>query len=250
MGGSHIKSGLDPKFIENSKNIAFPGETYFDTFHKLKYLVQKSKNSISTVICGFGHNNICGLNDDKYVKEAMSIEYLERIYPIIPYKTLKHFDVNKKGYLKTIIRKMCLYPKTSHEAFIGNGFNGRKPALELSKVNERIKHHYYAQDTVRPVSERDIQYLDSLVSFTAKQNINLVVVNIPQHKEYYSAVPAPIKKRYQKIESRLKENNVRILDLLKLDLEDSEYSNHDHLSNKGAAIVSSIVSDSLNQWGL
>ncbi len=249
MGGSHIKSGLNPKYIANAKNIATPGETYFDTFYKLKYLVNNPNNDIATVVFGFGHNNICGLNDDKYSKESMSIEYLGRTYPIIPFKVLNSVGVNKITYLKTIIRKMCLYPSVKHEGFIGKGFNGRLPNLSRSDVAKRVDYHYYSEGTVRRESERDIKYLDSIINFAGINNVELVAVNIPQRKEYYSAIPERLKRKYKEIRISLIERDIRLIDLLEMELDSSSFANHDHLSNEGAKIVSKIVSDSLSLWG-
>lgn len=248
MGGSHIKSGLNPKYIDDSQNIALPGETYFDTYYKLKYLVSNSSNHISKVLFGFGYNNICGLNDDKYVEEAMSIEYLERIYPIISYDILNTVGVNKIGYLKTIIGKMCLYPSLVHDGFIGEGFHGRSPNLMKSDAAKRVKHHYYKEDEIREESRRDIRYLDSIISFASRHDIEVVAVNIPQRKEYYSAVPQSLKQKYSEVRSSLIEKNIRIIDLLKMELDSSSFANHDHLSSEGAKIVSEIVSDSLAHW--
>jgi len=248
MGGSHIKSGLNPIYMVNAKNVATPGETYFDTFHKLKYLVNNPNNDISKVVFGFGHNNICGLNDDKYIKESMSIEYLGRTYPIIPFNELNSVGVNKIGYLKTIIRKMCLYPSVKHEGFMGKGFKGRLPNLSMSDVGKRVNYHYYEEGAVRRESERDIKYLDSIINFAGLNNIELVAVNIPQRKEYYSAIPERIKRRYEEIRISLIERDIRLIDLLEMELDSSSFANHDHLSKEGAKIISKIVSDSLSLW--
>ena len=248
MGGSHINSGLNPKYIANSQNLAASGETYFDTFYKLKYFVNNPNNHITKVVFGFGHNNICGLNDDKYIKEAMSIDYLGRTYPIIPFNVLNRVGVNKIGYLKTIIRKMCLYPRVKHEGFVGKGFNGRLPNLSMSDAAKRVEWHYYVNGTVRRESERDIKYLDSIINFAGINNVELVALNIPQRKEYYSAIPESIKRKYKEIRMSLIERDIRMIDLLEMELDSSSFANHDHLSNEGAEIISKIVSDSLSIW--
>jgi len=248
MGGSHINSGLNPIYISNSQNLATSGETYFDTFYKLKYLVNNPNNDIATVVFGFGYNNICGLNDDKYIKEPMSIKYIGRNYPIIPFNVFNSIGVNKIGYLKTIIRKMCLYPRVKHEEFLGKGFNYRLPNLSKSDAVKRVQWHYYLNDKVRKESERDIKYLDSIINFASVNNIKLIALNIPQREEYYSAIPEVIKRKYNEIRKSLIERDIRLIDLLEMELDSSSFANHDHLSDKGAKIISKIVSDSLSSW--
>ena len=248
MGGSHINSGLNPIYISNSQNLATSGETYFDTFYKLKYLVNNPNNDIATVVFGFGYNNICVLNDDKYIKEPMSIKYIGLNYPIIPFNVFNSIGVNKIGYLKTIIRKMCLYPRVKHEEFLGKGFNYRLPNLSKSDAVKRVQWHYYLNDKVRKESERDIKYLDSIINFASINNIELIALNIPQRKEYYSAIPEVIKRKYNEIRKSLIERDIRLIDLLEMELDSSSFANHDHLSDKGAKIISKIVSDSLSSW--
>ena len=250
MGGSHINSGLNPLYIANSKNLATSGETYFDTFYKLKYLVKNPNNDIATVVFGFGYNNICGLNDDKYLKEAMSIKYIGRNYSIIPFNVLNSVGINKIGYLKTIIRRMCLYPSVIDEEFLGKGFNYRLPNLSMSDAAKRVKWHYYLNDKVRRESERDIKYLDSIINFANNNNIELIALNIPQRKEYYSAIPEDIKRKYNEIRKSLIKRDIRLIDLLEMELDSSSFANHDHLSYKGAKTISKIVSDSLSGWNL
>ena len=71
----------------------------------------------------------------------------------------------------------------------------------------------------------------------------MYLLTTPLHKEYINKVPEIFKKKYHKI---INENKLDLIDLQYLELNDSCYAyDGDHVTNKGANIVSIKLKNSL-----
>ncbi len=245
MGGSHIKSGLDPNIIRNSKNIAQGAENYFLTYFKLKDILSNSLNNITDVVIALDYQNLSSINDIKFYNDNYVYEFLKRSYAITPYKKLNRLPLNMHAYIKTMIRYKLLYPSKKHKRYCGSGFNPRKPNLKSDNFQKRYEH-YYNQNPKSKISLSSIEYLDSIIQITDNHNINLIVINIPQEKKFYDSTPKSIVSKYQEITSALKYKGIKYFDFSKLEVENNDFANLDHLSKQGATKISKILDGYLN----
>ncbi len=237
IGESHVKSGINPELIPDSRNIAQPAESILLTFHKLKKVHQLAPEKIKTFILGIGHNTFSAFNDGKFKHKQFSYEFMRRAYPLMTVNELSDCQPDWKAYLKTIIKQMLLYPRKKHDTYLG-GFVPNNKKMNERKIKSHVDRHYYDSDgKLFPVSHASVSYLDSVIYYCINNDLDLILIYIPQHKDYVEKIPENIKSQFQKVKSDLSDRNVTFFDFHERFLENDYFANADHLNSKGADIV-------------
>ena len=247
MGESHVRCGLDPRFIEGSVNVAQPAETIFLTYHKLKKIMTKCEGQFDQVLIGIGHNTVSGINDIKYYDDEYAYEFHLRSYPLMGRSKLREVQSDWRTYLKVMLKQMLLYPHYDHDTYVG-GFFPRASNFENSTAEEQITKHYYddAGDAYA-ISDQSVNYLDSVIQYCALMSIDLSFIYMPHHQDYLDALPAHVVKGFEGVMMKIGEHDVDLIDLRGLELNDEDYANHDHLSARGAELASRFVDTHLKK---
>ncbi len=233
IGESHIRSGLNPEWMEDAANIAQPAENIFLTFHKLKRYIQLHPKT-QAVILGIGHNTFSGFNDTKFRDAHFAHEFMNRAYAIIPIRALESVGPDWRIYTKTYIKNMLLYPRKKHDAFIGRYHPIIQDARQ-QEVDIFIQRHYYKNDTtLYPISDISIQYLDSVIYYCQEKNIELSTVYIPQQEAYVALIPEIYQEQFNTTKQHLNHLNIPLYDFHQERLDESYFANFDHLNHKGA----------------
>ena len=249
MGESHVRAGLDPKFIDGSVNVAQPAETTFLTYHKLKKIIEKTNKQFERVLLGIGHNTISGINDIKYTDDQYAYEFILRSYTLMGREKLKEVSYDWRTYIKVILKQMLLFPHANHDTYIGDFFP-RVANFENSTAETQINKHYYdAHDKRFPISDQSITYLDSIIDFCASNSIDLTLIYMPHHEDYLEALPDDVVSRFDRMIANIELSGARWIDLRNLKIADSDFANHDHLSAAGAERVSRHINSELSKEG-
>ncbi|MBU2019696.1 MAG: hypothetical protein KJ941_08625, partial [Bacteroidetes bacterium] len=233
LGDSRIMTAVNPQLIPNSINIAENSESYFISYFKLKRLLNQ-KNELKTIIIGFSYPSFSAYMDRLFDGDMATGDILNRIYPIVSISDFKNFDLDVDKYRQVYFKNMFVYPHLDHNKFIGS-FTPLKPGIENTNIESTLKRHYYRQDSIFVgISDLNRNYLDSIIELTRKENIDLVLVNIPLHKDYLEKIPQPIVDYYEKTKAELLNKRVKILDYGQLKFENNCFKDHNHLSIIGA----------------
>ncbi len=234
VGDSHVMCGINPKILGNASNVAQYKEIYFESYFKLKKLLEKQQG-LKTVILGCTPHNFSAFNDKKLVKEGTATVHFERYYAMVNYQDWQEIDHNIKKKRLTYFKKIFLLPSLKHQAHIGH-FDKRKPGLGKSKLNKIVKRHFIDDDEKEHgVSKISDLYLEKIVDLCKSKGIRLVLLATPVHQEYYSAIPDHIRKEYQRQKEKYASHeNVKILDFQQREYPDEMFTDHDHLASQGA----------------
>lgn len=104
--------------------------------------------------------------------------------------------------------------------------------MKKHHLKRRIKDQFFKHNKVTNFSKSNLFYLDEIISFCKKNEINLYLLTTPLHKEYINEVPDKFKRKYGEI---INDNKLNIINLQNLQLNDSCYAHDgDHVTNKGA----------------
>ncbi len=239
LGESHVKSGINPDYIPNSKNVAQPAESILLTYYKLKKI--QKHHPIRNVALSLGHNTLSAFNDGKFKNPHFAYEFTQRAYPLMTWKEMHSAGADWRTYIKIMIKHTFLFPKKEHRNFIG-GFNPKKNKFKNKPLKKHIQRHYYDEDKkLYPISNTSISYIDSIIHFCQEKNIELFFINTPQHKDYYSKIPPHIQNAYSSVKEDLQKRNVNFIDLHDMDIGEEYLSDYDHLNSKGADKVSKLL---------
>jgi hypothetical protein len=240
MGDSHTMTAIDSRLLKSAQNISQTAEPYCVTYWKLKRLLKY--NEIDTILLGYSFQNLSAFNDRKLSDSFWSDEVFDRIYSIISFDDLAPFDVNYMSYARAMVKNMLLYPKQMHEEYVGD-FAERKVTLDTVHTNVQIaiSRHYFENNKVLGESLHSIEYLDSIQDLSNKNNITLILINTPLHKQYRTLVPQQVLKFYETESKKLKRKNVLIVDYSTTELPTSDFADYDHLNAKGAQIFTGLI---------
>lgn len=242
IGDSHSRHGLDPEKISKScVNYSQGAEPLSLSYFKIEDVVKRTE--VDTIILSFSPHNISIFNDKKFVDDNWSKALMQRAYslPIHYYEGL----IDDKELCKVRLRNMGLFPKLYHDDFLGRYEPLDSTSINLSEMRlmETVKKHYSVDsENGKLISEVQLKYFNKIVTLCDQSNVHLILWCGPLHRDYLDRVPDEVMNEYNKILN----SYPSILNFIDMTLDDSSFRDHDHLNQKGASIVSSIVRQSLN----
>jgi len=240
LGDSHTAHALNPDIFKSAQNLSQGAEPYIVTYWKL----QKVLNDIDpdTVIIGFNHYNISGINDLKFSDERWSNTMFKRSFLIEDFNSIKDkIQIDYFTYYKFIFRDLCLFPHKDHIHYIGKYKVANQSYVSNSK--ERILRHYYVNNiNEAEISLINLSYLDSIIEMCFKRDIVPVLVETPVHSSYYKDIPSKHKSYYESLCVRWKANNkVIIIRGNSLKFDNTRFLDSDHLSPLGSTYFTKYV---------
>lgn len=245
IGDSRIMTGLNPAFIDNSVNLAQNSESYFISYHKLKYLLDNYPK-INRVVIGFSYPSFSAYLDNIFSNDVATSDVFDRIYSLVEPSDFGEIPFDKEKFRLIKFKNYFVYPHLNHHKFLG-GYVKFQPALEEANLESTIKRHYYDDKEINiGVSHFSKLYLDSIIYECKLSNVDLVLVNLPFHKKYLENIPENFVNYYNEVYSELKDSHVTLLDYTDLHFADSCFKDYNHLSFIGADIISKRINDDLN----
>jgi hypothetical protein len=237
VGDSHTRNALDPVVLGSATNVSQYAEPYYVSYWKLKRLLEGSP--VRTVILGFGHHNIAAFNNRKLSDDTWSTELFRRTYMFPEISSIKGIQVDRPGLLRARIRNLVLTPKWRHDSYMGRFENWNRS--DLTDTDEAITRQFLRDGA--SLSDVELTYLDSIVTLTAQEKVDLILVATPVHTTYYSRIPDYFISEFEAIQSEMKVEGVRVWDFSLLDAADDEFLNVSHLNASGASRFSRLVSE-------
>lgn len=248
FGDSHADEAISSNYLKNSSNFSDGAEPYVFTYYKIKKYVEIYKPEI--IIVGFSIHNVAEFSDHTFsnkISTVWSYEMFKRSFGLVDLNQLSEvFEVDLFSYYKALIMEKGIYPKKNKINREGFDFN-TKTISDVSDTDKVIKGHFYDQNKVYGVSKISIKYLDSVVSFCNKNEIELVLVNPPVHEAYSKKIPKKIREKHNKLREKYIKNNVKYFEDTINTYPDTLFRNSDHLNMYGSEKFSKELSRFLKE---
>lgn len=233
MGHSHAEFAYNDTLITNTKNFANSAEPYFYTYSKLKKLASQNQE-LKYVLLEFSNNSVSKAMDD-WIWEQRYLDHrftfyapflnLDQIAILIsnnPIISLENFFKSLANNLWKIIRDDIDYIK----------YFGQYSAL-TREMPEEPKVDYILEDQSE-ISEKNLKYLDKIISLCKTHNIKLILIRTPQHE---SCSELANEKTFQNI-YETEYSSIPFLDLQNFPLEIKDFADVEHLNKNGAMKIS------------
>ncbi len=240
MGDSHLRTSVDPEILPSSSNVCSGAESYIMTYYKLIKLLNDNPQ-INRVFLAFSYNNFSAYQDLRLIGSQSKSQFI-RYYEILPIDFPNKLDVNKSKFYNTYISELALYPNFFESKYLG-GFKRHEPGLQRADLMETINKHYYPEGDFVGISKYAEPYLDSIIQLTKRKKIQLNLLAAPLHSAYRDKVPEEIKDYFQEVKSKLKEEQISVLDFIDEPFADSLFKDYDHLSYEGSQLFTKYLSD-------
>ncbi len=256
IGDSHAETALDDKLIPDSKNIAFHAEHYLFTYFKLKKMLEANPQ-ITKVILSYGPHNLSqgadvtlfslGRNSRSFARYFMLLD-AEGVDDV--YSPTQNWRINYLKWKLKIPFQLKLEAKLLVKALLGDKialndfpFIGKFYASGnhvFHDVNEPINGHYFNKGKQLKKSNLALKYLYKIIELCEVNNVKLILINTPLHKEYRNRIPEYFTKLYANtsLEITSKHTSVQIVDYSEQILPDSVFGDYHHVNAMGAKIVS------------
>ena len=262
LGDSHTDAGINPMHINNSFNDASAGESYFQTYYKLKtYLDEGLK--LEVIILPFDLHSFSSFRADRIKQQwywSRYVNYLELSKNNKNIKVLDTLNLELQSFFPVINKGQHiteLFFMKSKKNDIIKGYearNGNYSKLKnkyhwaLSRVNSQLKNQVFIDESL-------VKYFKKILELSEENNISVVLIKYPLSIEYFTAIKEFIpdtEKYYQDIKKMIMGyKDIFLLDYQKLFFgQDSLFSDSDHLNNIGAIIFTKQVNNDLNRLGL
>ncbi len=239
-GDSRVMTAINPDSIPNSRNIAQNSESYFLTYHKLKFILPANPQ-IKRLVIGFSYPSFSAYMDRLYYKDIATTDIFSRLYPIMLPKDFAPLKVDETKYYQVYFKQMLLLPHLKHEQYLGE-FTKLPYGLNKANLESVVKRHYFDKNNNNiGISRTSSAYLDSIIAYCKQQNINLTLVNIPFQKDYLRSVPNNYIVFYNSKKEELIKRGVRILDYSQMELDNKYFKDYNHLDLEGANYFTSLL---------
>jgi len=255
LGDSHSQTTFDDKKIPHSKNISFHAEHYIFTYFKLLKILSANPQ-ITNVVLSFGPHNISQGSDISLFSSQRTSRSFARYFMLLDangvkdiYSPSQNWRINYLKWKYNIPFQLKLEAKLIIKVlqqkeiklrdypFIGSFHSSNKHVFK--DVSTPIKIHYYSNGNELKKSEIALKYFYKIIELCDENNIKLILVNTPQHKEYRNLIPQYFVSYYKKTVYKVSQlyPNVIYIDYSDYQLSDSCFGDYHHVNNIGSEII-------------
>lgn len=233
FGHSQPETAFNDSLINNFKNLAESGESYFYTYIKLKHVINQNPQ-IETVFIEYTNVDVPREKDSS----IWSDKYINWHYPI--YSPLMNMQErfflqfkNPKAVInvlpKTFKKQMISIQTNNYNNSIIRGYKylgeSKLDSLLAAKVHLKKKEADYYE-----ASEYNLKFLRDIISFCREKKLNVFLVRSPMYQDsYYLSNDELLYKIKDKDFS-----DIKFLDFANFTLTNNEYRDLNHINNLGA----------------
>lgn len=236
VGDSHPAYAYNDSLIDNFKNTANPGESYFYSYIKTK-LILEATPSIKTVFIEledrqmnksmdrwiWNENYILG-DYQKYVSFMSLTDKLLLLKNNPKWILSSAFTIAAKGRFQRLFKKEFFFTEKY------GGYMHSDRAKTDSLVNALSSKSQQPVHYTDSVSDINLYYLSTLINYCKKKELEVVLVRSPLHKAYRGEISELL---YRKIlENQF--NGLTYLDFSNFPLKNAEFGDFTHLNSNGA----------------
>ncbi len=260
FGDSHTESGLNPLYIDgHSFNFALGGESYIETYYKLKKIIEKDKVKIKNIILEVDLHTFSEKCHPKdilfgqlyFYSQIVDLKKIAQLKDesLIPLFFRKNILVLGKGkeFVKNILRPDEVTPIylgwTNNHTRTKNYYLNNK-----YQIAQKIYRVHFSENPIK-IEKQTFNYFFNILELAKENNINVIFIKYPISKEYDLEIRKHNlnkKKYYDKIFSEVNEvlNNYAILDYYDIFFNNPEYFyDAEHLTIEGSEVFSRGVNE-------
>ena len=276
LGDSHAMCAFNDSIIPNSFNTIRNSESYFQTYYKLKWILNANPQ-INNVILSYSPHNIS-------IKQNEIILYGNRYYPLfdeqakgmilnadeynllslddkcdlsILKEKFKHlaicnflefkwtwgFPVNMNEYWDYLGERQKSSKKLYLHPLFTTRYTSNQSNLNIQTIQTALNRHFYSDTNVLS-SDIMIHSLIKMGELCEKNQVILLLVGTPLHKSYKNAIPSDILAIYYSLADSLTRGNnfITFSDFSDMEFQEKEYGDGDHLNYTGNKNFSKLFS--------
>ena len=233
-GDSHVVGAIPDTLYLNSKNIGLRSESYYHTFHKLKYFIENQK--IRKIYLGFSYHNISSYYDS-FINGYYSTFLSSKFFFILPIKEkLRVLLWNRKKLIRFIneITNMCKLLQSNKHNSKSNFIDGFdifhwNTTFSEKACVQRINKQFFKNGQISEFADLNLIYLNAIIDMCRQKDVELILITTPLHVKYIQRIPKPYVEKFQNFTRGNKSIN-----LASFALVDSCFSpDGDHINYKG-----------------
>lgn len=265
-GSSYGAFGIDLSYIDAAINLSSISQ---DLYYSIKLLLQACQNNtnIKNIVLCVGY--YCFYSDLSMTKSTEELRRLSTVYyPLLhdthnclflPPKTdfcIQSNIINFEMILETFISAECqkgFFNESRPRSYYATKMwdDKSKNWCELSAIEQELAGRERAESHNRAINHHisyneNVCLFQDFVNFCNKRNINLLLTVTPATKHYLKYLNPEYKKNFYSTLEYI-DGNIHLLDLSdELTFDNSiDFNDTDHLSDSGAAKLSSIINSIL-----
>ncbi|KKS39431.1 MAG: hypothetical protein UU98_C0001G0036 [Parcubacteria group bacterium GW2011_GWD2_42_14] len=258
FGDSHADRALNPEFVPNSFNFAGSGESYTETYYKVKKLIENDNVNINTIVLEIDLQ----IFSDKKGLPFSALRYFSTFVPLSEIADMRGENelalYLKKGFIvfgkgNEIISYLL---KQNNETPVSLGWV--KTDGDFSNFTNKSKsafESFEAEFSNEPnlIEEDGFNYFLKILQIAEDNNINIIFIMYPVSYEYDLEIQKHFIVRevyYKKLFDLIDDvvTKYDVLDYYKLFFEEPEkFTDADHLNYVGAESFSKIVAKDLEK---
>ncbi len=239
LGDSQAEGALNDSIIKGYINLSSSGTSLLYSYVKLKEL--KRRNPIlKNLILGIGARSF---EKEKELKWVLNEDIILARSELMPFETTEEIKemFRQVGFWKGLLNLPFRALKRAISARPKLELLGSFKPLYSSNLNYEISKYSLVQKHKNDTSKFELKYLRKIKYFCQKNNIEFVVVMLPNYKPhiYYKS---------PELDSILKKelNSCKIIDYSKCNFDSSYYTDLIHLNEKGATKLSVDLNNLIN----
>jgi hypothetical protein len=197
FGDSHPDESLNPFYIADSFNFARGGETYIETYYKLKKIVEKDKVKIKNIVLQvdlhtfsektgtkdrlftdlYFYSQIVNLNEIAKLKGKSLISvFLEKNFPVLG---------NGKEFLQNMLRANAITP--IYLGYTPSADIPLKDSYAIAQKAQKVYDDHFSTNGL-VIDEQNFHYFIEILKIAKENNMNVIFVKYPLSKAYASEV--------------------------------------------------------------
>lgn len=245
-GDSHIVGAIPDSLYLNSINIGLRSESYYHTYHKLKYFI--GKQQINKIYLGFSYHNLASYYDS-FIDGPFSSQISSRLFFILPFKekmrVLFWNNKNLFDFIKDLNKnsKLLKLNITNSKSNFIDGFDifHNNTIFSEKTCALRINAQFFNDGKVSRFAKFNLIYFNAIIEMCFEKEIELILLTTPLHKKYIQKVPKVYISEFIKFTKKNKSINLE-----NIILTDSCYSpDGDHINNKGIGKTNKVFKSKL-----
>lgn len=280
FGDSHAMTAFDPEIIDNSFNGSVDSEINFQTYYKIKALLNSNPQIKNVVLSHSYHNLSIAYNQDvlysnKYYflldhsgKETIHTAGKGQLlkFEYGPHNNyinqllinLLHFanstfiwlkydvglPVDANNYMNFFVTILKNNPKLNEHPLFPGKYKSNNSNLAASVTNKLIKQHFFIGHEIG-ASDIMIESLIKIAELCHTHKVKFILINTPLHSTFKSKIPEYYFKLHDTVLNDLKNkfDNVYYFDFSYVNYPDSLFGDGDHLTGFGMARFSEEIKD-------
>ncbi len=249
FGDSHVLSGIDPQYINGSFNFASTGENYFQTYYKVKKILESDGEKPKAIALSIDLHSFSSTR----VKDFGNLWYWKKY---VPFKEMVRFEEENKTqrWMQTyipVIGKGTGFVELflqSNKANVVLGYRALNEDFEKAENRKKTgeKRARFHFRNAEDFDELLVEKFSKIIDLAQENGVEVFLIKFPVSKEYLAGAEKYIdaEKYYANLDDIISKTKKKGEGIQMLNYQDEFFDNpgylsdSDHLNYRGAKALS------------